>query len=226
MVLNRSKPPRGISDRDRKFLKSLIPSMDEKNALDYDQLRREREAEVIDTQEIDAKALLLGSIEFYNQNYPKSKIEKVWSNKKVSIKVGADTLDNELVNLTEEELFGVQEIYDYCHDERFIKTIIDHTKMQYSVSKIQKLIPGFQYRAELIKMDQEETEREKRRTELRKKIKVAQEKFAEKLNQVTKIEPVPTPNPETNKVGFECPECGKVCKTKGALGSHLHTHRG
>jgi hypothetical protein len=205
-----------FNDRDKKALEGILPKGISHVPKDYNEMKRkEKEANKKDLNKV-SQELLLRSIEFYEEYYPHSELGLVWNAEKVSINVGNELLDMELNQLTEDELFGIQAIYDYCHDERFIVTIDDHSKMDYVLAKIKKLIPGSKEKAELKRLLNEESLLQKQKRELQEKVERAQTKHQTKIDKQQEKKNAPPI--------FKCDICGKVCKSKVGLGQHSKVH--
>lgn len=208
----------------REDLDKLIPNFGGKlePPKDYTERKEENKVKLEKSQQEEAKDLLLKAIEYYKEDSP---------NKDCTLKIGNLGLHEELDKLSEKQLFEVQKILDFGHDpyigKRLIISIPDHNKMNYTISQLNKRIPGFKDRIKLLKLENEQTEIEKQKSLLEAKIKKSQKKF--KVKQLdTKAEIKAIKEAEDVKLQWNCPFCDFFCggTNRGGLGSHvknLHT---
>ena len=220
-----NKDPTAIGRlKNKETLKNLIPGLGKhgkgKIILYEDRIKKEREDRKLGKSDL-AKDLLIKSIEYYKKNF-----------KSTQIKIDLEkTLGENLDVLSESQLFEVNFILDFCHDPkdfdhpeiaRMIVSIPDHSIMKRITVKLKKRIPAFKLRLELIKLETQESEIEKRKKELKNSIIKAQDAFRKrdiKSNKV-KIKDIKEKNNQ-----MICTEsgCEKVCNTPAGLASHIRS---
>lgn len=209
-----NKDPNAIGRLAKKdTLAKLIPGFKDKDKIiPYDERVKKGRAEQITNKDDLARELLLKSLEYSKENFKKSAI--ILDSKK--------TLEENLDLLTEEQLFEIQEILDFCHIpkdfglwkvERLIVSIPDHDSMKLISTSLKKRIPAFEQRVELQRLETQETEIEKRKNDLKREITKAQGDFKKKVAKQ-----------EGSKPTFACIQCEKVCYSKAGLTSHMKTH--
>jgi len=220
-----NKDPTSIGRlKNKDTLKRLIPGLGEpKKIVPYeDRIKKEREDRKVGKGDL-AKDLLAKSIDYFIKNFKETKI-------KIDPK---KTLDENLDVLTEEQLFEVNYILDFCHEpkgfdrfdvSRMIISIPDHVIMKTIIAKLKKYIPAFKQRLELIKLETQESDIEKRKKELRINIAKAQANFKERTVEsvMEKVEKFDMKN-----VPLTCtyPGCEKVCNSPAGMASHLRSHK-
>jgi len=161
---------------------------------------------------------LTKSIDYYKKNF-----------KNTSLKIIPErNLGENLDVLTESQLFEVNHVLDFCHNpiefekfdvERLIVSIPDHDVMKFIIAKIKKRIPGFRLRMELLKLENQESQIEKRKKELKKNIVKAQESYKTRVIKTDK-EKIEIKNKQIN---CTYPGCKKVCNSPAGLASHLRS---
>ena len=116
-----------------------------------------------------ANEFLAKAIDFYGESFEDTQI-------KIDLE---KTLGENLDALTEEQLFEIQPILKYIHDIRpfnrndlskMITSIPDQTIILRIIHKIENRIPALEQRAELIKLETQESELEKKKLILQKQI--------------------------------------------------------
>lgn len=195
-------------------LRKIIPNFDEKKIRTYEERRQEERKKRENDKNMETLELLKASIEYYERLAPL---------KDCTIILKGVSLEEELNNLTEAQLFEVQKILDFAHDpfqgQRLIVSIVDHDKMNYIIKLLRERIPGFKERVQLIKLENSISEIQGQKQELHARIKKAQEKYNQKLEKV-----MAQPKPSVEEESHVCKECGKICKTGSGLASHMKTH--
>ena len=222
-----NKDPTSIGRlKNKDGLKGLIPGLGKegkgKIILYEDRIMKEREDRKLGKSNL-AKKLLKNSIDYFKQNFKDTKI-KIDPEK---------SLGENLDLLTEEQLFEVNVILDFCHDPkdfdhpeiaRMLVSIPDHSIMKFIIVKIKKRIPAFKLRLELIKLETQESDIEKRKKELRVFIVKAQEAYKTRTIEPV-IEKVEKFNINNTKINCTYPGCDKVCNSPAGLASHLRSHK-
>lgn len=222
-----NKDPTSIGRlKNKNGLKGLIPGLGKegkgKIILYEDRIMKEREDRKLGKSNL-AKKLLKNSIDYFKKNFKDTKI-KIDPEK---------SLGENLDLLTEEQLFEVNVILDFCHDPkdfdhpeiaRMLVSIPDHSIMKFIIVKIKKRIPAFKLRLELIKLETQESDIEKRKKELRKFIVKAQEDYKTRTIEPV-IEKVEKFNINNTKLNCTYPGCDKVCNSPAGLASHLRSHK-
>lgn len=202
-------------------LKGLISGLGKEGKgkiIDYDdRIKKEREDRKLGKSNI-AKKLLTNSIDYFKKNF-----------KDTSIKIDPKkSLGENLDVLTEEQLFEVNYILDFCHDPkdfehpeipRMIVSIPDHTIMKLIIAKLKKRVPAFRERIELLKLETQESEIEKRKKELKVNIVKAQEAYKTRVIKSDK-EKIEAKN---KQISCTYPGCEKVCNSPAGLASHLRS---
>jgi len=188
----------------------LIPSLTE--------VRKKEREEIEKKQSEDAFIFLMSAIKYYDKNYPKTECKNVWTKDKVQITLKGKELQDSLEKMTENDLYGIIDIFDYFHDERKMNSIKDHDKRSYILARTRKLIPAYREKTELNTL-QKQYEQDKRRIqELQKIISEKQKEFKEKTEE-KKDKQI-----EIDNNIYICEFCRKECKSNAGLTSHIRTH--
>lgn len=222
-----NKDPTAIGRlKNKDALKNLIPGLGKegkgKIILYEDRIKEERLTWKEEKSNI-AKDLLIKSIEYYKKNF-----------KGTQIKIDPEkTLGENLDVLSESQLFEVNFILDFCHDPkdferidipRIIISIPDHKIMKRIIYKLKKRIPAFKLRLELRKLENQESEIEKRKRELKNSITKAQTDFKKRKVGANKEKTIKEKSNIKN-IPITCTYtgCGKVCNSPAGLASHLRS---
>ena len=217
-----NKDPTSIGRlKNKDTLKRLIPGLGEpKKIVPYeDRIKKEREDKKTGKSDL-AKDLLSKSISYFTKNFKETKI-------KIDPK---KTLDGNLDLLTEAQLFEVNYILDFCHEpkdfERFdvsrmIVSIPDHGIMKRIITKLKKRIPAFKQRLELIKLETQESEIDRRKKEL--KINIAKAQADYKKRNLETVKEKDEGKATNNQLVCEVEGCGKVCNSPAGLASHIRS---
>lgn len=181
-----------------------IPSLDEVR-------RKEREEqEKIRNKQI--KKFLNKAINYYNENYPNSIHENEWTREKIEIKIGHESLLEELRKLNEKELRNIFEVLTYFHNERQMPLVQEHLWRSKIQMFIKKILPGGNILENLYKLYEERKKINKEIENLEDNLTKERKKFEENLEKIK----------STSKI-FIC-ECGFVAKSQSGLSSHMRKH--
>jgi len=187
-----------------------IPSLSEVRKQEREEQERIRDQE--------CKILLLDSISFYDDNYPKSTHDNTWNDPKKSIIIDDKKDLHEMLDECDEEtLTQIFKIFDYAHDERFIVSIKDHEKMNFTKAIIRKLVPGGSYIEELNSLKKNNETVVKQIIELEQRLAEDRKKFNQKLKD----------KEDQEEKKYVCHICGFESANGGGLSSHMrHSHGG
>jgi len=212
-------------------IKNLITKSDVENKdvpFSYEELLEKRRNEIKAKKESEAKALFVKVIDYCKKNKFNVSIE---FDETLSIK-------ENLEKLTEEQLFEVRDMLDFAHDplhgdptKRLIKSIPDHESMGYINTIIRSLIPAYTERVKLRKLEQQINEIEREKEQLTKIIEKKIKEFnkSKKKGKDSKKEVIKESEEIVNKeklMDFTCPNCGRDCKNKAGLTTHLKYCKG
>lgn len=237
MVWNNPDPTKVGRIANREAIMKKFPAIGKGGKIeDYNDVIAKKRAEAKSDKNEKTKIFFINCVNYYSKNYEKA-----------TLKIDETrTLDEILMSFTETQLFEVQKILDFCHDPRDFNDLItprlivkikpDHEYMQYIISKIKKLIPAFEDRVKLARLDTELSEIEKKKLVLQEKIKKAQLQFEsqvshlnfeEKVQPKEKIESLNENSQEAIQLSpTQCRICYKECNSPAGLASHTRTqHR-
>lgn len=178
----------------------------------------------------DVKLIILISVAYYRQKYPKSTRKVIWNNPKNNFNVGEiDDVDEFLANCTEKELFELREMITYTRKEIVKKKISDRDRFDLAIVRVKKRIPGIKYIERLEAVKEKENKIVEERKEYERLIQEEREEFernrAEASKPVEPVEPVEIIEPiepETDEVSeglepYRCSMCFPTVHSKGKV---------
>lgn len=184
-----------------------IPSLDE--------VRRKEREEKEKIRNKKTKNFLLKAITYYNENYPNSTHENIWKAEKVEIKIGHESLLEELRKLSEKELQAIFEVLTYFHDERQMALIEEHNMSAKIRMFVKKILPGGHILENLYKLYEERKKINNKIEHLEDRLNIERKEFEENLEKIKNISEQFICNVEG---------CGFVAKSASGLSSHMRKH--
>lgn len=179
------------------------------------QLKKRQEIEL--AHDTLLKEGFLEALGYYEQNYPKSnlKVPIKWEQPKEKIKFDpTKTLKENLELAPEKDLHLMRLILQYSIKEHNYKLVSKLENYKEALGLVVKLIPGGKFIEEQEQLKEEIFLKQNRQEAIKKIIQQERQALNKRLSQDI---------PEEEGI-YACEECGKVCKSKAGLTSHMKTH--
>jgi len=185
------------------------------------EIRKREEEQAQIEKNAEARKILDRVLKYYNSNYPKSEKGYKWEKPKITLTLSNESLHEFLDRLTEKELRGVYDIFDYYSKEVGLTIVKDFEKKRYILGLINKIIPGGQYYEKVLKLEEEQRIRQEELDQYRKRLEKDRAEFQKKFIKIPEVV-----KEEDKEEQFICRICGKICGNGGGLSSHMKTHEG
>ena len=192
----------------------------------YSEIRKKRERDYNEELKQEESEVFLIMYKYYIDNYPKTEKELEWIEEKVDLKfIEGMCFRDELKRFTEDELYSIFNITDYFRKEKRFKKSAKYEILRRILAYTKNIIPGGKYVGKLRELREKMNEDNMELKRLEKIIEDARIEFRAKKQEFEKNKVI---NIEDNKKDeldlYKCSTCGKVCKTKGGLTSHIRVH--